>query len=297
MRNSIIGIAVFLLALSARVDAQFDPVYSQYMYDKMLVNPAYAGSSHWIVTSLKYRKHLQGIDGAPQTSVFSFHTPLQKKSMGLGFQAAYDQIGVSNTMSVGGIYAFHLGFGQGKLSFGLEGGLVRWEVDYNSLHRNDPDDIAIPTTAETRMLPDASVGIYYHSKNFYLGASARHLFEGIDPAFYGFGAYIIDLGDHFYAEPGLMVRYVPGAPVQPDFFVNLNYRERITIGVANQDWDVISFMMKLDLGMGLRMAYSYDLNLSGLSNYTSGSHEIMLSYGIRLLPPPARKEVHPRYYF
>ncbi|MCK4746266.1 MAG: type IX secretion system membrane protein PorP/SprF, partial [Bacteroidales bacterium] len=74
-----------------RISGQNEPVYSQYMFDKILINPAYAGSSNWIVGSLKYRNHFRGIEGAPETSLFTFHAPLQKKSMGVGLKAVYDQ--------------------------------------------------------------------------------------------------------------------------------------------------------------------------------------------------------------
>ncbi|MEZ5071372.1 MAG: type IX secretion system membrane protein PorP/SprF [Bacteroidales bacterium] len=311
MRSLRIILALILSGPLLSALGQRDPLYSQYMFDKLLVNPAYAGSSNWIVGSLKYRNHLGGIEGAPQTSLFTFHLPLQKKSMGLGVKAVYDQLAVSNSMTLTGIYSFHIGFGGGKLSFGLEGGMVYNLTDYQSLVRYDPIDQSIPETTEAAIAPDASFGIYYNAKSLYVGVAAYHLFNPkrtvpaydrnqmfqLEKTFYALGGYVIDIGKVFAVEPGFLVCYEPGAPFQVDGFLNFTYAERITLGGAYRTSQAAAVMLKVNVTEGLRIAYSYDLNVSNLANYSSGSHEFMLSYGIKLLPPPARKEVHPRYYF
>ncbi|MCP4311688.1 MAG: type IX secretion system membrane protein PorP/SprF [Bacteroidetes bacterium] len=304
---------LFLIILScpfSKMSGQSEPVYSQYMFDKILINPAYAGSSNWMVGSLKYRKHFMGIEDAPETSLFTFHAPLQKKSMGVGLKAVYDQTAVTNTLSLTGVYSFHIGFGNGKLSFGLEGGMVHKLTDYNGLYRHDQDDPMISNEAVSAIVPDASFGIYFHSRDYYAGVSVFHLFntQKTSPDYNSqmfqlersatlMGGYIFDIKDIFTIEYGLMVRYVPEVPILTDFFMNVNFFDRITAGGAFRAWDQVSVMLKLDVTKSIRVAYSYDINLTGLSNYTSGSHELMLSYGIKLLPPATRREVHPRYYF
>lgn len=302
---------LFLLQATAQVFGQRDPVYSQYMFDKVLINPAYAGSSNWIVGSLKYRNHLMGIEGAPQTNLFTFHAPIQKKSMGVGLKAIYDQTAVTNTLTISGIYSFHLGFGNGKLSFGLEGGMVYSSTGYQKLIRHDPDDPSIPETLETAIVPDASFGIYYQSEKYYAGAALYHMFSSkllmpesantemiqLEKTAYLFGGYILDVSKTFALEPGGLLKYAPGAPLQADLNLNLIYNERITLGGSYRMGGTAAVLLKVDVTEGIRIAYSYDLNFSALSNVSSGSHEIMISFGRKLLPPAVKTEVHPRYYF
>lgn len=292
------------------VQGQSEPAYSQYMFDKILINPAYAGSSNWLVGSLKHRSHTRGIEGAPETSLFTFHAPLQKKSMGVGLKAIYDRTAISNTLSLTGVYSFHIGFGNGKLSFGLEGGMVHKMADYSGLIRTDYDDVAIPENAVTAWAPDASFGVYFNSENYYFGGSVDHLLSSsltgsdlehsiinLDRSFTLIGGYISDIQDILAVEYGLMARYQPRVPILTDLYLNINFLERITIGGALRGLDMVSAMLKIDVTKNIHVAYSYDFNLNGLSSFTSGSHELMLSYGMKLLPPPSRREIHPRYYF
>jgi type IX secretion system PorP/SprF family membrane protein len=302
---------LFIFQTTVLVYGQRDPVYSQYMFDKVLINPAYAGSSNWMVGSLKYRNHLLGIEGAPQTSLFTFHAPIQRKSMGMGLKAIYDQTAVTTTLTVSGIYSFHLGFGDGKLSFGLEGGMVYSSTDFQKLRRYDAVDPSIPETIEIAIVPDASFGIYYQAETFYAGASLYHLFNAVSvlpesingemiqmaKTAYLFGGYILDLNRTFALEPGGLLKYAPGVPLQADVNLNLVYNERITLGGSYRMGGVAAVLLKVDVTEGIRIAYSYDISFSNLSNFSTGSHEIMLSFGRKLLPPAMQKEVHPRYYF
>lgn len=302
---------LFIFQATVLVYGQRDPVYSQYMFDKVLINPAYAGSSNWIVGSLKYRNHLMGIEGAPQTNLFTFHAPIQKKNMGVGLKAIYDVTAVTNTLTVTGIYSYHLGFGDGKLSFGLEGGMVHSSTDFQKLIRHDADDPSIPDAVEVAIVPDASFGIYYSAEKYYAGAALYHLFSSIPlmpetvnnemiqmaKTAYLFGGYILDVSKSFALEPGGLLRYAPGAPLQADLNLNLVYNERITLGGSYRTGGAAAVLLKVDVTEGIRIAYSYDINFSRLSNFSSGSHEIMLSFGRKLLPPAVKTEVHPRYYF
>jgi type IX secretion system PorP/SprF family membrane protein len=231
--------------------------------------------------------------------------------MGVGLKAIYDQTAVTNTLTVTGIYSFHLGFGEGKLSFGLEGGMVHSTTDFQKLIRYDADDPSIPETVEVAIVPDASFGIYYHAKSYYAGAAFYHLFNSIPllpdsdntemiqmaKTAYLFGGYIFDVSKSFALEPGGLLKYAPGAPIQADLNLNLIYNERITLGGSYRTGGTAAVLLKVDVTEGIRIAYSYDINFSRLSNFSTGSHEIMLSFGRKLLPPAMKKEVHPRYYF
>ncbi len=307
----ILLISVIALVLGGKVFCQQDPVYSQYVFDKMLINPAVVGSSNWIVLSMKHRNQFLGIEGAPLTSILTAHTPIQSKNMGLGLKIVQDNIGVSQVFSFTGFYSYHIGFGNGKLSFGLEGGLIHYLSNYHLLNRIDYDDLAIPATGEAGYVPDVSVGLFYQSRKYYLGASSHHLFNlknsrplyeknslvKSEVEFNAMAGYIVLASDNFELEPGCMVRYVRNLPVQADAYLNMTFLERMTLGVGYRSGDAVSVICRIIVAKKIRFAYSYDYRLSPLANYSKGSHEVTISYGIELLPPPTRRVVHPRYYF
>src|SRR6185436_15020640 len=97
---------------------------SMYMFDKMLVNPGFTGSSAWAVTTLKHRTQFAGMDGRPVTQTLNFHSPVQRKHIGLGFKLVNDKLGVVSKINFAGVYSYHLNFAGGKLSLGVEGGLI-----------------------------------------------------------------------------------------------------------------------------------------------------------------------------
>ncbi|HYW95042.1 MAG TPA: type IX secretion system membrane protein PorP/SprF [Bacteroidales bacterium] len=304
---------VLLLAFcsAVTVHGQQDFLFSQYMFDRMLVNPAYAGSSKWVVGSVKNRTQMLKIKGAPQTNIFTFQAPVQSKSIGLGFKLTQDNIAVTNTFNATGFFTYHIGVGNGKLSMGLEGGLLNSSYYYNDLVRTDVDDPAIPTTRESVMMPDVSTGVYYQEEKFYAGASAYHLFNMksrvansqqnelyiLEKTFNVLGGYMIDVTRDLILEPGFLVKYVRGAPVQADINVCLVYPEKFAAGLSYRTGDAIVGMVKFDITRRLKVTYSYDYTLSPLTKYSSGAHEFGISYGIELLPPPEKRVIHPRYYF
>ncbi len=307
----ITGLTCLLLQVWCSLSGQSEPVYSQYMYDKVLVNPAYAGSSRWIFGSVKYRNHLYGLEGAPSTSLFTFHMPIQKKSMGTGVKVVWDQIAVTNSLQMSFLYSYHIGFGNGKLSFGLEGGMIRRTAGFQDLIRYHQIDPSIPEEQAIAMVPDFSTGLFYQSENYYAGVAAYHLLNpkktgalggtghvfDLEQTYYFLGGYIFELSRTFSLEPSTLVKFMQPEQIQADINVNLIYNDRIIFGGSYRLGNFAALMCKFNITEGLRVAYSYDLNISNLSSYSSGSHEVMISYGVKLLPPPEKKEIHPRYYF
>lgn len=286
-------------------------MYTQYMFDKMLVNPAYVGSSNWIVGSLKYRTQFIGIQGAPQTQTFTAHAPWQKKHMGFGIKIYHDQLGVTTENRASLLYAYHLGFAGGKLSLGIEAGVVNQSVDFSTLIRENQTDNALPLARQSVIAPDANFGVYYQNKHFYGGFASYQLIpskinytgttrEPIAKLFthsFLLLGYVIESGKKLNIDPSILVKQVSGAPVQLDANVNFIYNDLITLGVGYRSGDALVTTFRINIAEKLRIAYSYDYQISGLKSYSGGAHEIMLSYGIKLLPPPAEKEISPRYYF
>ncbi len=304
-------IFIFLLVLDcALINAQQDPMYSMYLFDKMLINPAFTGSSSWAVGTVKHRDQYMGLNGRPTTQTFNFHAPLQKKNLGLGIKIINDKLGVLTDQSAALDISYHLNFAGGKLSFGVEGGMFRRTIQYGELVLSSKADKAIPSSTEASMVPDASAGMYYQKKQFYLGISRYHLLNqpfsvssgvGSTSRLYSHNYFLMgnvfDLGRFWQMEPSIFVKYQDAGIVQADVNLMLYFDERVGLGVQYRMEDAVVGMIKIHITEGFRIAYSYDMTMSRLSTYGKASHEIILSYGFRLLPPAMQKEIHPRYYF
>lgn len=291
--------------------AQQDPMYSQYMFDPLAINPAFAGSKNNIFSAITYRNQFVSFPGAPVTQKLTFNAPLQKRYMGLGLKAFHDIAGTAEITSLSGIYSYYIGLGKGKLSFGLEGGLTNFSVDYTNLIRTHPDDLALSYSKESKFLPDASFGMYYYHNRFYFGLAMYHLFqskvnltqyERNDAAklfrheFLSSG-YKIKASEKIDIEPSVLLKYVSGSSPQADLNTNVIWNEIISIGGSYRTGDGLSFLFRYLIREKIVIGYSYDLTLSGLSKYSNGSHEIMAGYQVKLLPPATKKITDPRYYF
>ncbi|MES2678656.1 MAG: type IX secretion system membrane protein PorP/SprF [Bacteroidota bacterium] len=309
--NPIKKIVLFIAMLPAPgFFAQQNPGYSMYMYDKMLINPAFTGSSNWAVATLKNRTQFIGLKGNPVTQTFNFHAPIQKKHIGLGFKVVNDKIAVMSNLNMAMDLSYHLNFAGGKLSFGLEAGFMKRQIDYNKLIMSSQHDNVIPLTSVSSVVPDASLGMYYHKKQFYAGLSQYHILKvnfndktevKSQSRLYGSTFLLIgrvfELSKKWTLEPSMLLKQQSASPAQLDINFSTYYNDKIGAGLQYRTGDAIALTLRVNITEGLRIAYAYDITVSKLSPYSKGSHEIMISYGIKLPPPAKQKEIHPRYYF
>lgn len=311
MLRATIIIITIIFAATLNVLGQQDVTFSQYTFDKLLINPAYAGSSKWMVGSIKNRTIISEIEGLPQSNLISFQAPLQAKNIGVGLKVIQDKIAVTNRIMATALFSYHIGFGNGKLSFGLEGGFINSNFKYSDLERIVIDDPAIPPGDQSAFIPDFTTGVFYHSEKFYIGGSVSHLldskkeipnysknqFYSQEKNYYLTGGYYFEIDRDIILEPGFLVKYVKGAPLQTDINILFTMIDKFTTGISYRTGDAIMILLKVDVTKNIKIQYSYDYTLSDLTNYSSGNHEFALSYGIELLPPPSKKVIHPRYYF
>lgn len=289
---------------------QQEAMYTQNNFDRLTYNPAYAGSGGWIVTSLKHRSQFIGMEGAPNTQIITFHAPWQVKSMGFGAKVINDHLGATTNFSLTGIYAYHMGLGKGKLSAGIEGGIFSQTIDFASLYRIDKIDNAIPPAKSSVFKPDASFGVQFQSNNYFLGFSIVHLLGGklnytddrditarLRKHYFFSGGIVKDIGKNLSIQPCFLIKKVAGASTQMDLYVNTIFREKFTLGIGYRTSDAMTFSLKYHITDAIRVSYSYDHRISSIAKYSSGAHEIMIRYGIKLLPPQQIKEINPRYYF
>ena len=305
MKKFLIYISLNFVVIFA--NAQQDPMFTQYMFDKMLINPAYVGSSNWIIGTAKYRNQFINVPGGPTTATFTFHMPIQKKNLGVGMKFISDKAGAgtNNWFTLNG--AYHVKFKDAKLSFGLEAGIINRSVDYSNLKKYDQNDDNIPNS-ESLVMPDVSFGTYFQTNKFYTGISLFHLIANNNKSVMGdaklnkhmffIAGNVFDLvPKKFAVDPSVLVKYVQTAPIQVDINANFVYKDRFTVRGTWRSGDAMALVLKADITEEIRVAYSYDINTSGLSSYSNGGHEFLVSYGIKLYPPPALKDVDPRYYF
>lgn len=307
-----IYILLCLWVLGAGVGyAQQDPQYSQYMFDKLVINPAYAGSVGAIEGLLGYRNQFVGFEGSPITSKLTVHAPIQAKYMGVGLKVIHDQLGVTKSTTINGIYSYHIGLAGGKMSFGLEGGIMNYSVAFDQLNLSAQDDDVFNQGALSKIAPDASFGLFYTTDRFYAGVSGFHLIKSkISPVaitrdpvaqmaqhwFFHTG-YYIEISDDLGIEPSVLVKTVTAAPMSMDINTNIMWKDMVAAGISYRTGDALAFLVRYKYDDMIVVGYSYDMRISGLAAYTGAAHEVILSYRLKLLPPAREKVVDPRYYF
>lgn len=290
--------------------AQYEPQFTQYLNNELFINPAYAGSRGYAATALLYRDQWVGVEGAPKTATFGFHTPLAHDKIGLGINVMNDRIGVTNQTAAFFNYAYHLKATEtSTLSFGLQGGIINVEEKLLDLIIIDPNDPEFSNNIPNKLMPNFGFGSYYHSDKFYVGLSIpRFLKNKIDPTslknvsnkvniedwhYYLYSAYVFDAGENIKCKPSTMIKAVSGAPLEADISFNVLFKETFWIGAAYRTGDAVSMLTQFQITKQLRFGYSYDYALTKLNNYSSGTHEFTIGYDFTF---DKAKIVTPRYF-
>lgn len=286
-----IGFGLFFLSGIHSIHAQQDPQYTQYMYNTINVNPAYAGSRGVMSIFGLHRTQWVGLDGAPKTIAASMHTPLGQSKLGLGVSFVNDRIGAmdENNISIDLSYTIDLKDDL-KLSFGVKGTANLLNIDYTKLNIYNPGDVMFRENLENQFSPNIGAGLYLHSDKSYLGLSVPNFLETdryddnvFSTAkqrmnFYLIGGHVFDLSPSLKFKPAFLAKAVSGAPLQVDLTANFMFVEKFVLGAAYR-WDAaISALVGFQVSDGLFVGYSYDAETTKLSNYNSGSHEIFLRF-------------------
>ncbi|MFZ1688781.1 MAG: type IX secretion system membrane protein PorP/SprF [Flavobacteriales bacterium] len=283
--------AVLLLACTSL--AQQEVMVSQYMFNGLFINPAYAGSHTYASSSLLHREQWLEVPGAPRTSMLAFDAPLYGNRMGLGLSVVRDEIGVSRDMEVAGHYAYRIKLGDGRLAFGLKAGLSIYSANLNDLVYWDENDAVYAQNVNNALVGKFGFGMYWNNKLSYIGISVPTLYAA-DKAIEVHGSDVTDgfFTNHFYLnagklfhlnanfdlKPSFLVKYELSAPIEADINCNVLYKERFWLGAGYRTGDAIVGMVEYQITQRLRAGYAYDLALNKLRAYTSGSHELMIGF-------------------
>ncbi len=308
---------LFLLLFTAwqSVHAQQDAQYTQYMYNTMTVNPAYAGSRGQLSAALLYRSQWLGVDGAPETLTLNLHSPIRNSNLGYGVSIVRDNIGngaVSETY-FDALFSYTIDVSlDGKLSFGLKAGGNLLNLDFTKLRNFDLESVN-SDNIENRFSPNFGLGIYYHTSKFYAGLSAPNLLqtEHFDSSqtdansaqflskdrinFYLITGYVFDLNNNFKFKPAILTKVVSGAPLQLDMSANFLYNDKFSFGAAYR-WNaavsaLVGFQISDQFTIG--MAYDKEVTELGAVQFNQGSYEIFLRYE---LVKSFKKLVSPRFF-
>ncbi len=324
MRKLLLAIALLLMGY-LNANAQQEVRYTKYMFNKLAFNPGYTGSVEGLDLIALARTQWVSFPGSPKSVSLSGHSGLGiNKKIGVGAFLEYDNIGPHTSFDVQLSYAYTFLLGESRLALGIQGGVFNLRTDWNEVQSSllDVDDQVFNNAASSEFLPNVGLGLYYYKPNaFYLGAAVPRLLEnkldGVTQLpqqyrhYYFMGGLVFG-GDNFKIKPSTLVKMVPtNAPVQVDanlmflirdvFWIGGTYRSAVgntytlndgTTGsiVQTESIDfIIAFLMK----KGLRIGYAYDLTMTPINMYTSGSHEVMLGYTFIGKGPRIRT---PRYF-
>ena len=307
-----------LLVLYQPLKAQFDPMFTQYMFNESFINPAYVGSKEAMSLTMLHRQQWVGFNGRPVTTTFSFHGPVMDGKMGAGLNVLTEQIGFLNRSLLYGSFAYRTQISaQSNLAFGLMLGAENQFYSFNTLtlspseihYVNDPN---FNSTGNNLTAMNAGAGVYYNSSDFYAGLSIPRLIDNqVAYSLKSYSRYVVSrvqfskmtfnlaLGKVFRINEELLLKanglfkMVPSAPAQIDLGLNALIREQLWIGMSYRSKSSVSALLGVQVNPQFLVNYAYDVTTSDIQKYSTGSHEIALNY---LFAYRAKKIINPRYF-
>lgn len=289
-------ILLIVHAASVRVQAQQHPIYSQYMFNGLVINPAYAGSHGSMTLTATARKQWAGLQGAPETQVFTLHTPVKFSRSSTGVMLVHDQAGPISQYNLSGVYAYRIPVSKhGRFAVGAQGGMTYYQANFSELNIITPDNQPDPAFAgnESRMMPNLGLGMYYHDKKKYIGLAVPAVINNRwnlqDPSlratqqrhYFLSAGYIFDLNRDLKLKPNVLLRWVEGGAFQYDINANMLIREVLWAGLSYRMNDAVDIIFEYNITNQLSFGYSYGHPTSRLAAYQSGTHELLVNYRIK----------------
>jgi type IX secretion system PorP/SprF family membrane protein len=315
IRNKFFAFLLFLLLAASGLRAQQDAQYTQYMFNTMSVNPAYAGSRGQLSVAALYRAQWVGVYGAPTTQTLNLHSPIRNSNLGYGLSIVNDEIGDGTVQETyfDAVLSYTIDVSlEGKLSFGLKAGGNLLNFDFTKLRNFDVEPVN-SDNIENRFSPNIGIGMYYHTNKFYAGLSAPNLLqtEHFDNSqrdansvqflskerinFYLITGYVFDLNGNLKFKPALLTKVVGGAPLQVDLSANFMFNDRFTFGAAYR-WDAaVSAMAGFQISDQFMLGLAYDKETTELggTRFNDGSFEVFLRFE---LVKSFQRLVSPRFF-
>lgn len=312
-----IYLLLFIFIQLNLLTAQQERQYSQFMYNKLTVNPAFAGATPHFALNGLYRNQWLGIVGAPVTELISANIPLMEQRVGLGANLIHNSIGISEMWTLSAMYAYRLPVGDGFISGGMEGSLRYYGADYSDPRLIADNDLSVDQAViednVSKYVPNIGLGLYYSNPQFYLGISAPRLISSnIDFKdnllisrevihIYGMMGYSFLLQDNVSLTPQVMLKYAKNSPLSIDANIMADFDTRLTAGISYRSGNVNNPVGEsIDLLLGFKIlppvfvGLAYDIPMGEIGKYNKGSLEIMLRY---MLPDESSEDIqNPRFF-
>jgi type IX secretion system PorP/SprF family membrane protein len=298
-------LTIVLTVITVAALGQQRPMQSLYMFDPLLINPAYAGTQVQLSATAIYRNQWVNFPGAPRTFTATAHSGFRKSRVGVGLIAGRDVIGIHGENSLYLAYSYKLPlskYGKNFLSFGLQGGFNDLKSDYGKLTPKDQTDQFFGQVNRT-LNWNFGAGLFLRGEKFYAGLSVPYGlnnkvadFENINSVatqkryYYLTGGYSLEVSPVVKLLPSMLLRFQEQAPLSVDINLVTVFYDVVGLGVSYRNggtWsplrgDAIVGMFELQINENFHVGYAYDFTLSQLAAYSNGSHEIMLNYRIKI---------------
>lgn len=294
--KKVLGSIIFSFFAIATFYAQQDAQYTNYMYNTMNINPAYAGSRGNLSVFGLHRTQWVGLDGAPTTNTFAIHSPFRESNVGVGLSFMNDVIGPSDESTISADFSYTINTSDTyKLAFGLRATAHLLNVDFSKLHIYNQGDALAQYNIDNRFSPNFGAGAYWYSEDTYFGISIPNMLETqhFDKTqvaysatsvpyermhYHIIGGKVLDINPDIQFKPAFLAKIVQGAPLQLDLSANFLFQEKFTLGAAYR-WDAaMSALAGFQVNENWFIGYGYDAEVTKLANYNSGSHELFLRY-------------------
>lgn len=300
-----ISILFLFVLVSSFAFAQQQVMFTQYMFNGLAINPAYAGSHDHITATFLAREQWVGLDGAPASQTFSIHSPFNASgSANIGALVIHDKIGVTDQTTAYLAFAYRIRFsGSARLAFGIQGGVSNYNSKFSQISNVDP----VFANADINITrPNFGTGLYFNSRRFFAGVSVPQLIRSnldvnnsdsdsrLERHYFGYMGYVIGLSPVLKFKPNLLIKYVENAPVEFDINANFLIKELVWLGLSYRSFDSFDAILQVQLTKQLQLGYAYDFaTTTDLRRVNAGSHEFMINYSFVF---GKKKIISPRYF-
>ncbi|MFP4059531.1 MAG: type IX secretion system membrane protein PorP/SprF [bacterium] len=285
-------ITSMVLIFIGKAFSQQIPIYTQYMFNPFVLNPALAGTHNYYQIRSNHRFQWAGITDPPVTNSISIYGPHGSRDMDMGYggYVLSDITGPTSKTAAYGSYGYNLPVtDEIRLSMGVSAGIMQYKIDLTKVafSNEDPVDMGV----QSFFLPDASVGLFLYSTNFHVGFSAVQLINnklkvGEDPTglsklkshFYLTGGYKYFLDRDWAVEPTIIFKKVSPVPLQMDINAKVIYQNMAWGGLSFRTGDAISVLAGYVYDKKIYLGFSYDIGITAIRSYNSGTYELMIGY-------------------
>ncbi len=286
-------LALIFAALCREANAQQDPMFTQYMSNVQMINAGYAGTGGCLSAMMMSRNQWVGFDGAPQTNVLLINSPLPLfHNFGVGLSLINDRIGPINNTSVYLDFSFNFKLTKKiRLAMGAKGGFNVFKPDHNGLDLVDPNDPVFTSDISSSFMPNFGFGLYMYTPKYYLGVSTPTLIssdlesgDGLvslgkqSRHFFVVGGYLFNINKNLRFKPSGMLKVVENAPLSFDITAAFILWDKLWLGGMYRFGDSFGALIQYQITKQFRIGYSYDMAITEMQGYNSGTHEFMLSY-------------------